>query len=619
MDDGSGAIALREVERARAVLSLHEILVDVETDLSGLLQLAVEDAARLLGDAAAVWVLDGVELEVRAFTHHDPEARALMERVTLDLTHDPRGLITSLVLGGTPRRLRGDQLEQLSSLLEPGYREYLEAHGVSGMVMVPLVSRGRQLGALAVARDVGGPEYSDDDLDFLVQLARVVALSMANSVLLDEVGEAHRRATTLSRGDELTGLLNRRGFVEVLRARLANPVANSALVAVLDMDGFKLVNDGFGHSTGDVVLASMAARLCGALPDTVPVARLGGDEFAIFVEAEDDERAAALVEAAVAACTGTIKVVGLAVPMSVSVGTAVPAQGGADEVLLHADLAMYRAKRRGSMVAAYDPRLDDPATRKLREVLSLRRSIAGGELVVHYQPVVDVDGSPSRRVEALVRRRVDGQLLPPNGWLQMADKAGLMPELTASVLEQVVDQLALWWATGLEIECAVNVPAPVLAAPEVLNALIARLDDAGLPRRALSVEVTESDLVGAQAKAALTRCAEADIAVAVDDFGTGWSALSYLVDLPLSTLKIDRAFVEGVDTHPRRAAVVRAVVDVAHELGLAVVAEGVETSAVADAIIDLGADAIQGYYYCRPGAADAVESTLRTGLVAAHS
>ncbi|MGZ6826664.1 MAG: EAL domain-containing protein, partial [Mycobacteriales bacterium] len=318
------------------------------------------------------------------------------------------------------------------------------------------------------------------------------------------------------------------------------------------------------------------------------------------------------------ASTGPVSVVGLSVPMTMSVGTAVPGRDGAEEVLLQADLAMYRAKRRGAIVAAYDPGLDDPATRRLREVLELRQAITGGELVVHYQPVVPV-GEGRLRLEALVRREVDGRLVPPSGWLQTAARAGLMRELTDSVLGKVVDQLARWWAAGLEVEVAVNVPAPVLALPEVVGTLLSRLDAAGLPRRALSVEVTEGDLVGPQARAALTRCADADIGVAVDDFGTGWSALSYLVDLPLRTLKVDRTFVEGCDVDPRRAAVVGAVVEVAHELGLHVVAEGVETPAVADALIALGADALQGYLYGRPQSAEAVEVLLRAGLTARHS
>jgi diguanylate cyclase (GGDEF)-like protein len=422
----------------------------------------------------------------------------------------------------------------------------------------------------------------------------------------------------LSREDDLTGLLNRRGFLEVLRSRLVDPDRASALVAVLDVDGFKLVNDGFGHAAGDMVLVSTAARLCAALPPGTAVARIGGDEFAFLVEAADDDKAAEVVEQAVLRCSDPVSVVGLSVPLTLSVGTAVPAAAGADEVLLQADLAMYRAKRRGSIVAAYDPGLDDPATRRLRDVLALRRVITSGELVVLYQPVVPVGAGPLR-LEALVRQRVDGRLLPPNGWLQTAVRAGLMTELTDSVVGKVVDQLALWWADGLEVEVAVNVPAPVLALPEGLNGLLSRLAAAGLPRRALSVEVTEGDLVGPQAKAALTRCADADISVAVDDFGTGWSALSYLVDLPLRTLKIDRTFVEGCDVDPRRAAVVRAVIEVAHQLGLWVVAEGVETTGVADVLIELGADALQGYLYSRPQSADDLAGLLRSGLVATHS
>jgi EAL domain-containing protein (putative c-di-GMP-specific phosphodiesterase class I) len=250
-------------------------------------------------------------------------------------------------------------------------------------------------------------------------------------------------------------------------------------------------------------------------------------------------------------------------------------------------------------------------------VLELRQAIAGTDMVVHYQPVVPVgDGPP--RVEALVRRRVGERLLPPGSWLPMADRAGLMPELTANVVQQVVEQLTVWWASGLEVECAVNVPAPVLAAPEAVGLLLRRLDQAGLPRRALSVEITEGDLVGDQAKAALSRCADAEIAVAVDDFGTGWSALSYLVDLPLCTLKLDRAFVDGVDIDPRRAAVVRAIVEVAHQLGLRVVAEGVETEAVADTVIDLGADALQGYLYGRPSGPVEVEGMLRARSAVLH-
>ncbi len=606
-----------EVARARALVALHETLGGAEIDLDGLLQLAADEAVRLLGDVAGVWVQGSLGVELRAYAHHDPYLPSKMPNLPGGLNPAPSGLIASMVGRLTPLVASGAELIALLPELESPYRRYVERNGLSGLVLVPLASRDQPVGVIGVARDQGGAPFNDEETLFLEQIGRVVSLAIAHAQLLAEVGDAHRRATLLSLEDELTGLLNRRGFLEVLQDRAVTPAGACAVVAVLDMDGFKLVNDGFGHAAGDLVLVSMSARLCGSLPPNAPVARIGGDEFAVLIEAESAEAAASIVACAVRSCTGTFPVVGLSVPMTVSVGTAVLAPEQPNEALRQADLAMYRAKLRGATVAAYDPLLDDPASRRLKDVLALRRSIAAGELVVHYQPVVSVGPGPLR-VEALVRRMVDGRLVLPQAWLQMAERAGLMPEVTESVVAQTVAQLATWWSEGLEVECAVNIPAPVLTL-EVVAALIGRLDEAALPRRALSVEVTEGDLVGILAKSALVRCAEADIGVAVDDFGTGWSALSYLVDLPLRTLKIDRTFVDGIDLDPRRAAVVRAVIDVAHQLGLRVVAEGIETVAEADLVIDLGADALQGYLYGRPVAADAAELAMRSGLVASHS
>ncbi|MGB8651358.1 MAG: bifunctional diguanylate cyclase/phosphodiesterase [Mycobacteriales bacterium] len=611
-----------DTARARALLGLHEALGEAEPDLAVLLQRAAHSAATLLGDAGAVWVLDGQRVTLRAFSRpgaSEPDRLdgPVGELTRGDLTPEP-GLLSQVVGRGQPVVATARDLAAVLPRVEPPYQRYLRTYGAAGLAVVPLLIRGRHLGAIGVARDAGGAPFDQQDLELLRQVGKVVALTLSNGIMLEERGEAQRRASAMVHEDELTGLLNRRGFLHALCEHEPDPVAPSALVVVLDVDGFTLVNNGFGHAAGDAVLSSLASRLCLAVPPTTPVARLGADVFAMLVEGADHEEAAHIVRDAIEECTGTVSVMSLAVPMSLCVGTAPLEPGRPDVALQNADLAMRRAKSTRVAVAAYDPRLDDPATHTLREVLALRRAIAEGDLVVHYQPVVPVEDGPLR-VEALVRRRVDQQLLPPAGWLQTADRAGLMPAVTTAVVEQVVAQLAAWWAAGLEVECAVNVPAPVLALPALADDLVRRLDAAGLPRRALSVEVTESDLVGAEAKAALSRCAAAGIAVAVDDFGTGWSALSYLVDLPLTTLKIDRAFVDKVDVDRRKAAVVRAVVDVAHQLGLSVVAEGVETAAVAEAVIDLGADHLQGFHFARPAGAEDTERVLRAGLVATRS
>jgi diguanylate cyclase (GGDEF)-like protein len=602
-------------ERALALVSLHEALSASEDDLSALEHLATATVTTLLGDAAGLWRLDHDLLDLVAFTFGTEDITDYLRRVTGGRCKPENSLMGEVVLDGKVVRIGPDEVAHALGRVGDEFQESVDLFSMASLTAVPLTSRGRCLGALAVARRTGAAPFDDEDVELLQQAARVVSVTIANAELLEEVAWRRRQATSLAREDQLTGLLNRRGFVEVLRE---TPLDRSSLVAVIDMDGFRMVNDGFGHAVGDMVLASLAARLCASLPPMTPVARIGGDEFAVLVQADDDTEVEAVLQNAVRECTGTFQVVGLAVPVTISVGTAVPEDGQADQALQHADLAMSRAKKRNSFVAAYDPALDDPATRRLRDVLDLRRDIRGDGLVVHYQPVVPVQQGPPR-VEALVRRKVGQALSPPAAWLDTAARSGLMSDLTTTVVRQVIAQLGRWWADGLEVECAVNVPAAVLAGPDLVRDLLRDVDEAGLPRRALSVEVTEEDLVGPQARDALWRCADADIAVAVDDFGTGWSSLAYLVDLPLRTVKLDRSIITGVDVDERRVTVVRAAIAVAHDLGLRVVAEGIETRSVADIVIDLGADALQGYLYSRPAAPEDLEALLRTGSVASSA
>jgi diguanylate cyclase (GGDEF)-like protein len=621
------------VDHTDAVTDLHEALC---ADLLGqrfgdsalgaaVARTTVGAVATLFAGAAALYRCEDDHLRLAAFEHPDPGARRLMDLLCVGVSEPLRPVHKDLLRqdllqrevshGSRAVHLTGEVLTTFVAGLSPPYQDYVTARGAAGLLVVPLHAGGRYLGALAVTRDGGGAAFEAADLPLLTRVARVVSLALAHVASLDGAAQAQRRAHALAHEDDVTGLLNRRGLLDVLRADPV-PVGVDRYVAVFDIDGFGMVNDAFGHAAGDAVLDCVAARLCSAVSPATAVARVGGDEFAVLVEALSPHDAGERVRGIARVCSGPLQVLGLSVPMTLRAGL-VRHEHDADRSLQHADLALGRAKRSGLDLALYDPELDNPVSQRLREVVALRRAIASGELVVEYQPVIAVGEGPLR-VEALVRRRAGDVLIAPGEWLPTAHRAGLMPEVTESVVAQVVDQLARWWAGGLEVECAVNIPGPVLT-PQVVATLMGRLDAMGLPRRALSVEITEGDLVGPSAREALFRCRDARIAVAVDDFGTGWSALSYLVDLPLSALKLDRTFVAGIGQDVRRAAVAGAVVSIAHELGLRVVAEGVETAEEADVVIDLGADAIQGFHYARPASAEAVTAILREGKVASHS
>ncbi|MFN2540134.1 MAG: diguanylate cyclase domain-containing protein, partial [Mycobacteriales bacterium] len=438
-----------DVVRARALVALHEALNAAEHDLATLLRAATITTAALLDGVAGICRCQQDGLQLAAFGYEGLDISDYLREVVGERCPDS-SVLHAVVRDGEPILVGPDGVGELLLGLDERFQDPVREFSMTSMAAAPLLSRGECLGALVVARGEGSPVFDEDDLAFIQQIARVVALTVANALLLEDVERTRLQATALAREDQLTGLLNRRGFLEVLRE---TPLDRSALVAVFDMDGFRLVNDGFGHTVGDVVLASLAARLCASLPPLTPVARIGSDEFAALVQADDEEESADIIHDAVRECTGTFEVVGLSVPITISVGTAVPQAGGSDQVLQQADLAMSRAKRRGGFVAAYDPALDDPATRRLRDVLELRRAILGDGLVVHYQPVVPVTEGPPR-VEALVRRKVGTSLALPGAWLDTANRSGLMPELTANVVRQVVGQLARWWEEGLEVECA---------------------------------------------------------------------------------------------------------------------------------------------------------------------
>lgn len=416
----------------------------------------------------------------------------------------------------------------------------------------------------------------------------------------EQLGAARR----LARTDELTGLANRRHFIESLDRALAatdGPLA----VAFLDLDRFKEVNDSFGHDVGDSLLRLVGARLRDAVRDPVLLARLGGDEFALLMPGMGRDDAAAVVNRLLSTLRKPFLLPEVDLHVDSSVGIAVHPDDGADRstLLRRADVAMYAAKH-GHGGPVFATGLDDHARARLTTLEELRAGLDRDELVLHYQPKVTV--GPERRVvgvEALVRWQhpVRG-LVYPDAFLPTAESADLMGRITGAVLDLACRQSRAWHDQGLDVPVAVNLSVSNLRDPAFPDQVAALLERYRLPASALELEVTESVLM-TDADNALKRLGmlrDMGVRLAVDDYGTGYSSLGYLQVLPADDLKLDRAFVSRCGTDPRSAAIVHSTVQLAHSLGMRIVAEGVEDDEILDRLREYGCDYAQGYGIARP-------------------
>ena len=433
-----------------------------------------------------------------------------------------------------------------------------------------------------------------------------------------EAEEAARALRHQALHDGLTGLPNRallRDRAEQALRALAREGTPLALL-LLDLDRFKWVNDTLGHQTGDALLREVAARLGGATRAADTVARLGGDEFAVLLPEAGADGAARVAGALRRTLDRPVVLGDRAVQVEASVGGALaPAHGGDPDALLRAaDVAMYAAKRGRRGYALYDPAQERGDGGRLGRVAALREAIARGALEVHYQPTVGVPPGrgtppPSGRgagvawVEALVRWPDGrGRLTPPGEFVPLAEETGLIVPLTRWVLGEALRQCGAWERAGLRCGVAVNLSAWDLRDAGTLGTVEGLLAGAGLGPERLGLEITESALLGedARGRGALERLRGRGVRVALDDFGTGYASLAYLRELPVDELKVDRSFVRRLGEDATDAAIVGAIVALGHALGLEVVAEGVETAAAWEALARLGCDLAQGYYLSRP-------------------
>ena len=459
--------------------------------------------------------------------------------------------------------------------------------GVASAASVPVRTAEGTWGVLSVTHTRPGG-VGEQELLFLQQVAHLLGAAADRAA-------AEERIRHQSLHDALTGLPNRVRLRQLLDEALA-PGAEPCALMILDLDGFKDVNDALGHAVGDRVLQQVAPRIAAAVGERGTVARLGGDEFAVLLRPDAEaEAVAADVRAAFAAPFGDGA---LAIPLDVSIGIALgPVHGNATSTMLRqADVAMYRAKSTGSGWATYSSTLDAPQMLRLSLIAELRTAIAAGQLELHYQPVVSVQTGRLRSLEALVRwRHPERGLVPPQQFIPLAERSQLIGPLTLWVVNEALQRCAELGRAGLEVpRVAVNLSMHCLADARSAAAVRARLIDAS---DVLSVEVTETALADERAREFLEDLAGHGVSVSVDDFGTGYASLAHLRALPVEQLKIDRTFVEHLEQEPRDRAIVRTVVDLARALDLTVVAEGVESEVVAERLREIGVGLGQGFLW----------------------
>jgi diguanylate cyclase (GGDEF)-like protein len=426
-------------------------------------------------------------------------------------------------------------------------------------------------------------------------------------------GELRRQART----DDLTGLANRRAFYEALdRATQRLGPAASLGVLLVDLDGFKEVNDSLGHHTGDKLLQVVAERLRLLVRSDDVLARLGGDEYAVLLHSVSEPEAEALAHRFRDRLREPVRLGAATLTADASIGVALaPTHAStATGLLQRADLAMYCAKRERTGVAVYDEGRDGEGLHRLEMAAQLRRAIDDGQLVLHYQPKLDLRRNAVTGVEALVRwQHPTRGLLMPDAFIRLAESSGLMTSLTQAVLARALAQCAEWRRAGLDLGVAVNVSPSDLLADDLSGHVEALLAEHRLPAGALTVEVTEDILVQNRdrAVAVLAQLRAAGVGVAIDDYGTGYASLAYLSDLPATELKLDRSFIVSMLASPRVATIVESTIDLGRSLGLVLVAEGIEDDLALQALARAGCDVAQGHHISRPVPAEQVP-----GLVA---
>ncbi|MDE2052167.1 MAG: EAL domain-containing protein, partial [Gammaproteobacteria bacterium] len=557
----------RDADARRALLAQSGVLTaDVQTELQAPARRGLLDAARHAAVSAEA-------------AEHTVTASGVAVLIVMVI-------VSALLVAGISLPVR--RLTATTRLLASGDRTVRARRGGSA-----------EIDELAESFNTMADRISQAETDLRAQQAQ----------LERHVAERTQQLHHLAHHDPLTQLPNRRQLAGRLAGALARARQTGRRVALLfvDMDNFKSLNDTLGHNFGDRVLQGIAARLQAAAGPNSLVARLGGDEFTLLIEdlrtvEEVERRAASLV----ATLQQPLTIEGRALATTASVGASLfPDHADDPEGLLRAaDVALFRAKELGrNRFALYRAALYDAAAQRFRLEQSLRQAVEAEELLLMFQPEVSLGGCEVTALEALLRwRKPGGRIATATEFIHIAEKSGLIHDLTGWVLRSAASTAAAWRAAGWsDARVAINVSPPQFFESDFVSHIARTLESAGLPASALELELTETVLqTGTATIEALRRLREIGVSIALDDFGIGYSSLTSLEQLPINRVKLDRMLIEGVDSNPRSAAIVRSIVTLCHGLGLQVVAEGVERPTQLDFLTHCGPMTVQGYLLAHP-------------------
>ena len=448
-------------------------------------------------------------------------------------------------------------------------------------------------------------------------LSSFIAVLARMAITIRALHDAEAASSHDAHTDFLTGLSNRRDLLNRLEVMSRSGESRSASIGMIliDLDGFKEVNDSLGHMAGDELLRIVAARFERRVGGSAVIARLGGDEYACAIEVEGEDELLIVARRLQSAVTEPITLDGMTLRVDASIGLAwaSPTDLDVGELLRQADVAMYEAKNGRLGISTYRPDRDPNSRERLELIEELRAAIDERQLVLHYQPTVDMRTGRARGVEALVRWRHPTQgLIMPDDFIPLAERFGLIPRLTRAVIEEAVAELARLVAGGHDIAMSVNISGSDLVDERLPRFVIDTLERHGVPSGLLTLEITESVLANDidRAQRSIDRLRRHGILISIDDYGVGYSSMSQLLSLHVDELKIDKSFVLALDTDDRASAIVRSAVEFARALGLTVVAEGIETAGVLERLQDLDVDVAQGFFVARPLSANRLHDFL---------